>query len=308
VTTIEYADQATVLNKKSRLLEAGAASFGGLFLGLFVVAFREARTRRIYTPAEVARGLRLRVMGTLPALPARRLSPRERPNASSGAAWNRLLIESIDSVRTMLLQGRPPGQTSLLMIASACSGEGKTTLAGHLAASLARAGCRTLLVDCDLRSPYLHRLFDLSRTPGMCEVLTGTTRAEEAVHPTSVERLSFLPAGEYSEEAATALAQGALHEVFQQLRGDFDFIIIDSSPVLAVPDALMIGKNVDGVVFSIRPGVSQAPLVYAAYERFQELGLPFVGAVVNGVADRSAYANNYQYLVRSGSNASRGAS
>jgi capsular exopolysaccharide synthesis family protein len=186
------------------------------------------------------------------------------------------------------------------MIASACSGEGKTTLAGHLAASLARAGCRTLLVDCDLRSPSLHHLFGISRTPGMSEVLCGTARAEEVVHATAVERLSFLPAGQYSEAAATALAQGALQGAFEGLRGGFDFIIVDSSPVLAVPDALMIGKAVDGVVFSVRPGVSEAPLVYAAYERLQELGLPFVGAVVNGVADKSSYANNYQYIVKAG--------
>jgi receptor protein-tyrosine kinase len=120
------------------------------------------------------------------------------------------------------------------------------------------------------------------------------------VHATLVERLSFLPAGQYSEGAATALAQGVLQGVFEGLRGGFDFIIIDSSPVLAVPDALMIGKGVDGVVFSIRPGVSEAPLVYAAYERLQDLGLPFVGAVVNGVAARASYASNYQYLVKAG--------
>jgi capsular exopolysaccharide synthesis family protein len=187
------------------------------------------------------------------------------------------------------------------MIASPGSGEGKTTLAGHLAASLARAGCRTLLADCDLRNPSLHQLFGIARAPGVCEALTGTARVEEIVYPTSVDRLSFLPAGQYSDEAAFALAQGVLQGVFQRLRDDFDFIIVDSSPVLAVPDALMIGKSVNGVVFSIRPGVSQAPLVYAAYERLQELGLPFVGAVVNGVADKSSYAANYQYSVKAGS-------
>jgi capsular exopolysaccharide synthesis family protein len=233
-------------------------------------------------------------------MPTRRLIGRARPDAASGAAWNRLLVESIDSVRTMLLQRRVVGETSLLMIASACSGEGKTTLAGHLAASLARAGCRTLLVDCDLRNPSLHKLMSVSRTPGIGEVLSGKARAEEALNATAVEQLSFLPAGMFSEEAATALAQGALHEAFERLRGDFDFILVDSSPVLAVPDALMVGKSVDGVVFSIRPGVSEAPLVYAAYERLQDLGLPFAGAVVNGVADRSSYANNYQYLVKTG--------
>jgi Mrp family chromosome partitioning ATPase len=76
---------------------------------------------------------------------------------------------------------------------------------------------------------------------------------------------------------------------------------VDSSPVLAVPDALMLGQDADAVLFSVRPGVSEAPHVYAAYERVRELGLPFLGAVVNGVRDRALYAHNYNYLAKSDS-------
>jgi capsular exopolysaccharide synthesis family protein len=297
ISVLAPADEATVLSKKAHLLETAAGAFGGLFLGLFAVSYREFRARRLYTTAEVTQGLRLRVMGTLPALPARRLALGAPAAGTSRSAWSAILTESIDSVRTMLLQGRPAGGSSVLMITSACSGEGKTTLASHLAASLARAGRRTLLVDCDLRSPSLHRLFDVPRAPGMCEVLTGTAAAEGTVYATPVDRLHLLPAGQFSPEAATALAQGTLRAVLERLRDHFDFLVVDSSPVLAVPDALMIGDGADGVAFSIRPGVSQAPQVYAAYERLRELGLPFVGTVVNGITDKALYAHNYRYVV-----------
>jgi capsular exopolysaccharide synthesis family protein len=296
VVPMDDVEEAAVLNKKSRLMESMAAAFGGLFVGLFGVSYREFRKRMIYTPGEVERGLRLRVVGSLPAIPARGARGGAHLAKTGAEDWSRLLLESVDSIRTMLLQGRPQGGSALLMIASACSGEGKTTLAGLLAASLARAGRRTLLVDGDLRRPSLHRLFGVTRTPGVCELMTGGAATDDAVHATPVDRLHVLSAGQYSPEAATALARGDLQELFGQLRGQFDFIVVDSSPLLAVSDALMIGGGADGVVFSIRPGVSQAPQVHAAYERVRELGLPVLGTVVNGVRDKAMYTHRYQYL------------
>jgi receptor protein-tyrosine kinase len=106
--------------------------------------------------------------------------------------------------------------------------------------------------------------------------------------------LSLIPAGGYCPEAARALAQGKLQSFFAELRAQFDCIVLDTSPLLAVSDALLVGTCADGVVLSIRPGVSEAHQVHAAYERLQELGLPFVGAVVSGTTDRSAY-DDYDY-------------
>jgi capsular exopolysaccharide synthesis family protein len=262
------------------------------------VSYRELRARKLYTAAQVSRGLCLPVVGTLPALPARRAGLPLTLAGSSGAGWERILVESVDSIRTVLVEGRLASGGSLVMITSACSGEGKTTLAGTLAASLARGGRRTLLVDGDLRNPALGRLFGVARTGGLCELLGRTAELGQVVQPTPIDGLFLLPAGTYSPAAATGLALGDHQAIFRELRGRFDFIVVDSSPVLAVSDALLVGKGADGVVFSVRPGVSQAPQVYAAYERLRDLGLPFVGTVVNGVRDRAQYAHNYRYLAR----------
>jgi capsular exopolysaccharide synthesis family protein len=294
VSVLAVADEATVVSKLARLAEALAVGFAAMCIGLCAVSYREFRARKLYTPAQVTEGLRLRVMGTIPDLPRQRVEAAAA--GPSGGAQARLLVESVDSLRTMLLQGRLAGGSCLLIISSACSGEGKTMLAGHLAVSFARAGRRTLLVDCDLRRPSLHRLFSLPRTPGLCDLLSDPAREEDVVQLTEVPGLHLLPAGKFSPQAAAALAQGAFETIFQRLRGRFDFVIVDSSPVLAVPDALMIARCADGVVFSIRPGVSQGPLVYAAYERLRDLGLPFIGTVVNGVNYKLLYASNYNYL------------
>lgn len=295
ISVLTPAEEAAVLNPKARLLETLGGAFAALFLGLGIVSYREFRTRRLYTPAEVSHGLRLRIMGTLPALSFRRGALLSE---QGDGEWNRIFFESIDFTRTLLMQGRPANGTFLLMVSSACSGEGKTTLASCLAASLARAQYRTLLIDCDLRNPCLHRLFSVRRTPGICEVLINTSSIEESVCPTPIAQLDLLPAGQYAMEAAAALAQGKLQSIYQQLRGRYDFLVVDSSPLLAVPDALMIGQGADGVVFSMQAGVSAAPHVYAAYERLREMGMPFIGVVLSGVRDKTLYSHNREYLVK----------
>jgi capsular exopolysaccharide synthesis family protein len=300
VSVVAPAEEAAVLSKKAHVLETLAGAFGGLFLGLFGVSYREFQRRKIHTPTEVTRGLRMRVVGTVPAVPARLLDKAGEPHQASLEKWGQILAEAINAIRTMLLTGRGGEGNSLLMITSARSGEGKTTLASHLAISLARAGRRTLLVDCDLRNPSLHRhpQFAISRSPGVCELLARNANLEEVVSQTSIDGLFLLPAGQCSREAAAALARGALKAALQEIRGRFDFIIVDSSPVLVVADALMVARCADSVVFSVRPGTSQAPQVYAAYERLRDLNLPFVGTVVNGVSDKALYAEHYDYLVK----------
>jgi Mrp family chromosome partitioning ATPase len=142
---------------------------------------------------------------------------------------------------------------------------------------------------------------NLPAGPGVSELLADPNLID-VVQATAVEGLSLLAAGQYTPAAAASLARGGVQEVFGRLRPLFDFIIVDSSPLLAVADTLMIGKSADGVVLSVRAGVSQAPQVYAAYECLQQLGLPFVGTVVSGTRDKQLYAHNSRYATLATSN------
>jgi capsular exopolysaccharide synthesis family protein len=176
-------------------------------------------------------------------------------------------------------------------------GEGKTSLASHLATSLARAGRNTLLVDGDLRNPSVHKLFGLERTPGFSELLRCENTIDEALKPTDSEKLWILPAGQCTLPALQGLAQDVPQTIFDQLRQRFDFIVVDTSPVLPVPDALLIGQYADVSLFSILHNVSRLPKVYAAYQRLEMLGIRMLGAVVNGaggdVYDYSGYGHSY---------------
>ena len=177
------------------------------------------------------------------------------------------------------------------MVASAVSGEGKTSLASHLAASLARGGRRTLLVDGDLRNPAVHQLFGLSAGPGFAELLRGEVEPVQVVQNTPLENLSVLAAGAADRRALQALAQdGVVRTVFDELKEQYDFLIVDVSPVLPVADALLIGEHADAVLLSVLRNVSRLPAVHAAQQRLAALGIRVLGAVVIGEG-LEAYGN-----------------
>jgi capsular exopolysaccharide synthesis family protein len=235
------------------------------------------------------------LVGQLPALPERSRGGLLRKPADP-RYWQSLMTESVDATRTMILHAARAEGLRTVMVTSAVSGEGKTSLSCHLACSLARAGRKTLLLDCDLRNPAAHRLFELPGEPGLCEVLRGEAQLADVIRATPAANLWLIPAGQFDEQALQTftLSQNGFSPLLDQLKTQFDFIVVDSSPVLPVVDTLVIGQNVDVVVFSLLRDVSRIPNVYAAYQRLATLGIRILGAVVNGVdAGRYTYSNQY---------------
>src|SRR5262249_60175754 len=114
--------------------------------------------------------------------------------------------------------------TRVVMVTSGTTGEGKTTLAGHLASSLARAGRKTLLIDGDLRSPSAHQLFELPMQPGFSEVLLGEVEMTDALQPTTLDGLWLMAAGQWDREVLQALARDGLEGIFEKLQEEFDFL------------------------------------------------------------------------------------
>jgi capsular exopolysaccharide synthesis family protein len=264
------------------------AGFGGLLgfgLALAGATFYEFFSRRLNSATDVAEGLGIRVMGDLPALRRRRLALRAR----SRKAVHGLVAESINSIRAALVRNSEPGARNVYLVTSAADQEGKTTVASQLAASLARSGRRTLLIDCDLRHPGAHLVFGLTNEYGFSELLRGEVHVDDAIRPTPADHLWMITAGRCCAQAVLMLGKDALGGIFSDLESRFDFIVVDAGPVLKVADPLLLGQYVDGAILSVLRDVSQIHKVYEASERLKLAGVKVVGAVINGIDDHGAF-------------------
>ena len=274
---------------KKQALAAIAAPVGVILFVCMGVAWLDVRQRRVRSAGEVATGLGIRVVGAVPGVPhlERRLVG---PNGETELEGHPVL-DSFDSIRTQLLRDDGAESARVLLVTSAASGEGKTTLAGHLAGSLARAGRKTLLIDGDLRRPSVHQLLELPQQPGLSEVLLGEVEAADAVQNTAQDGLAVVTAGQWDREVMQALSRDGLEGIFEKLREEFDFIIVDSHPVLTATDSLLIGQHCDAVILSVLRDVSRTPQVYAASQKMTALGIRVLGAVVNGADPGEVFAS-----------------
>ncbi len=291
VMVLEQA-KAPLSKKRDRQLKFAAGAFVALFGLVFMgIALWEFRARRVYHSDDVAQGLGMNLLGTLPPLPVNARQVGMAMSPVHGA-----MVEAVDGVRTRLLHAARTGSVRVLMVASAVGGEGKTSLASHLAASLARGGRKTLLVDCDLRNPGAHLHFQCRLAPGFCEALRGEAVYEDLIQPTPIENLSLLSAGKCDRQAVQMLAREDLGKVFDRFKERFDFVVVDVCPVLPVPDALLVGQHADAALFAVLRNVSRLPAVYAAQQRLSSLDIPMLGAVVVGEAVQTYGIDRYVAL------------
>ena len=199
------------LSSKKRILLLILAPLMGFVLVALGLAWLESSAHRITTAEEVSAGLSLRVVGTVPILP-------QPGGKEASAEQGHNLVESIDAIRTMLLRSARNDKTRVVMVTSAVSGEGKTTLASNLAVSLAKVGKKTLLMDCDLRGPAVHQLFEQQLQPGFSEALLGEVPLQDTLRQTNDPNLWILPAGHWDREVVQELAKNGLESMFERLK------------------------------------------------------------------------------------------
>jgi capsular exopolysaccharide synthesis family protein len=282
VRLLEEAKAPPRLGSTGRVRLAGMAAGGAFGAIALLVSFREFRARRVDSHEDVTQSLGINVIGTVPVIRRAALGLVPRAASPREELWQHRLTESIDTTRIMLSHLADADSIRVVLVTSAVSGEGKTSLASCLATSLARSGRKTLLIDGDLRWPMVHQLFDHAQRPGLSELVRGEVGADDAIRPTAIKNLWIIPAGREDEHARTELSQPRARAAFNGLRERFDFVIVDSAPVLPVADTLLLSQHVDAALFSILRDVSQVPRVHEACGRIASLGIPILGAVVSG--------------------------
>jgi capsular exopolysaccharide synthesis family protein len=200
-------------------------------------------------------------------------------------------------VRRGLLYASLDKTLQVLAVSSSVPGEGKSTAAVNLAIAIAREGKRVVLVDCDLRRPVQHRSFPMTANHrGLTEVLTRQVGLEEALQATSVEGLRLLASGAIPADPGRLVESARLGEVIEELRGMADVIIIDTPPVVAVTDAVVLANDVDGVILVIKSFKVARDLVLQAKRQLVDVDARLIGVILNNFdIQRKSYGYYYYY-------------
>lgn len=207
-----------------------------------------------------------------------------------------LVAESFRTMRATLALIGGRDKHRVFLITSAIPGEGKTFTSCNFAATLAQQDFKTLIIDADLRKPSVSKiLFNENKKPGLSELLLGTASLDEVIAPTGVDNLFVIPAGGIAPNPSELLAQPRLREVLDELRGKFDRIVVDSSPVLAVRDPLLLAPLVDTSCLIIRAGHSPGKASVQAIRLMAEANVPAAGVVLNAVRQGSGSYYAYSY-------------
>jgi capsular exopolysaccharide synthesis family protein len=277
ITLIEPASVPHGSDRMMRILFTLIAGGVGFSLGGGLVLLVDYLRDCLSEPDDVSRRVGVRVLGTFPLLSKLRNQPD----------YGGVMAECGDTIRTLISQsGR--GVPKVILVTSAIEHEGKTTFAAQLAASLARADKRTLLLDGDLRHPNAHLALDLELRTGLPELLRGELSTDEAVQPTSIDGLFAVTGGECDYAAITALSRPDLGKVIGGFRESFDHVVIDAGPVLAFADALLLGQQSDAAILAAMVDVSRVPQVSHAVDRLRSVGVRLLGVVVNGGGEPAA--------------------
>lgn len=268
----------------------GLGAAAGLVLGIMIAVMRESFDRTIRDSADVDELTELPILGTVPRdLPKKRLPAASSPRSARAEAYRQ--------VRATLINARhSPLRT--LAVTSATVGEGKTSIATNVAAAFSRAGHRVIVVDADLRRPCVATFFGLKSEPGLTDVLAGTCSLHEAITRADDGRLAVLTSGARPANPSEALAGSAMKRVLRQLADEYDFVFVDTPPVLPVSDPLVVAPLVDGVILVIQLGRTTRDHFKRATKALDRVSATVLGVVPN--KSGKGRDRDYRYAYRYG--------
>jgi succinoglycan biosynthesis transport protein ExoP len=268
----------------------------GLALGVGLAYSVEYLDDTVKLPDDVTRRLKLPLLGLVPAVAGGKLPVLTSPVPHDFG-------EAFRSLRTSLVftNGSPGNRT--IAVTSTQPLEGKTTTACNLAIALALGGARVMLIDADMRRPGLHRTMELPNEVGLSHILTGQARVREAVQRTSESNLFVMSAGHVPPNPSELLHSERMKQLIANLEaGPFDWIIMDTPPVLAVTDAVILAPYMSGLVFVIGAEMTRRAHAERAIQTIQGGKPNIIGAVLNRVdlnRNKYYYSRYYGYQYKS---------
>lgn len=215
------------------------------------------------------------------------------------------MAEAYRTLRTNLGFARPDERCRTIMVTSTNPGEGKSTTISNLAVAMAQAGSKTILVDCDLRKPVMHKIFGVDNLHGFTNCLLKNMDIEDAAYHGLVENLTLLTSGPIPPNPAEILNAERTEKFWSQLLVQYEYVFIDTPPVLAVTDASIVASQVDGVILVVRSAETRKDLAREASEQLRKANAHILGVVLNQVKINSRDSQYYYYYSQDDSKSAR---
>jgi len=182
-----------------------------------------------------------------------------------------------------------------ILITSSAPQEGKTTIAVNLAGSFAHSKKKVLLIDCDLRKPSVHKLFNRDKVPGLIDFLVGSVKLDEVLIKSEIPNLSIILSGTIPPNPAEMLDSQEMRNFLKKLRDQFDLIILDSPPIIAVTDSEILTSMVDGTILIVSSENTEIDMMERSVELIRRENTQFLGTVLNNFSYKSGYGSYYKY-------------
>lgn len=193
-----------------------------------------------------------------------------------------ITAESYRSLRTNIQYSSIDKQVKTLVVTSSNAGEGKSTVAGNLAYTFCQNGKRVLIIDCDLRKPSLHRKFNVSNEEGLTDVLVGTSKLNNVMKKID-DNLYLLTTGTLPPNPAEIIGSNTMENFLEQCKINFDYIILDTPPILPVTDSKLLAIKADATVVVVRSEVSKSKHVSQAFKELEKVNANIIGTILNDV-------------------------
>lgn len=205
------------------------------------------------------------------------------------------VVEAFRTLRTNLTYAAVDRTFKTLLVTSPTPGDGKSTVTANLAVVMAQTGKKVLVIDADLRKPVMHHIFSVNNLRGLTNILVQGESVSEVAHQVSVSGLYFVSSGPIPPNPSELLTSKRMAKLLEEVQEDYDIVLVDSPPMIAVTDSAILATRVDGVMMVVKAGVTRIDLVNDAIDQLKKASANFMGVVLNQVRVPSHDYQCYYY-------------
>lgn len=296
IHTIDSADVPVAPSRPRHRFNIGVGMALGFVIGVLIALVLEALDTNLKTMSEIEQALQLPLLAAIPHVDAENLLPakfKEHAVTPGTSSWSKV-AEALRGMRTSILLSSPGAPPKVIMIASTRPAEGKSSIAGLAAITFALNGSKVLLVDADLRRPALHLRFRMGKGLGLSSVLSGKATLDDAVVAwPDLPNVHILTSGPVPPLPSELLSSKQMEDLLIRARAEYDFVFLDTPPVLAVTDASVLGRLSDAAILIIRYNAAQKQVVRRCIDLLERSGTHLLGVVVNAVDFTSPEYSDY---------------